>query len=240
MGNEHGEWIMHGVGEDDSCRLRSAEDLTRYVDQVGFLPLFKNGISGFSVEERTLSRDWWSEDPAADPWLWRQIIAAGGQVAYGKFFDRKAGFISMRWLPYFANMRRDGYDFDALWEDGKAHHRAKKIMDLFADGEELFSWQVRQRAGFGGDGERNFEGTVTQLQMQTYLVIRDFHCRVNRRGESYGWPIAVYATPESRWGYDAVTAAYGESPEASRDRIRRHMLELWPGTDERQLRRMLG
>ena len=36
-----------------------------------------------------------------------------GKVAYGKFFDKKAGFISLEWLPYFANYRRSGYDFDA-------------------------------------------------------------------------------------------------------------------------------
>ena len=39
-----------------------------------------------------------------------EIIAAGGRIAYGKFFDRKAGFISREWLPVFANYRRDGYD----------------------------------------------------------------------------------------------------------------------------------
>ena len=28
------------------------------------------------------------------------------------------------------NFRRDGYDFDALWDDEKASFRQKKIMDL--------------------------------------------------------------------------------------------------------------
>ena len=52
-------------------------------------------------------------------------IARRGDVAYGKFFDKKAGFISREWLPYFLNFRRDGYDFDALWEDGKASYKQK-------------------------------------------------------------------------------------------------------------------
>ena len=240
MGNENGEWIMHGIGEEDPRRIKTADELVAYINEVGFLPLFANAIPGFSVEERTLARDWWSDDPARDPWQWRQIIAAGGQVAYGKFFDKKAGFLSLDWLPYFVNTRRDGYDFDARWEDGKASNRARKIMALFEKGEERFSYQVRQLAGFGKDGEKNFEGTITQLQMETYLVIRDFRCRLNRQGRPYGWPIAVYTAPESLWGYDVVTAAYGEPPETSHERICQHMEEIWPLASARQLRRVLG
>lgn len=240
MGNENGEWIMHGIGEGDPHRIKTADELVAYINEVGFLPLFANAIPGFSVEERTLARDWWSDDPARDPWQWRQIIAAGGQVAYGKFFDKKAGFISLEWLPYFANARRDGYDFDARWEDGKASNRARKIMELFADGEERFSYQIRQLAGFGKDGEKNFEGTITGLQMETYLVIRDFRCRFNKHGAPYGWPIAVYAAPEALWGYDVVTAAYSESPEKSHERFYQHMRRIWPIATERQLRKVLG
>ena len=240
MSVENGEWILHGAGENDPRRIRTAEELTDYIDAVGFLPLFKNEIPDFSVEERTLGRDWWSDDPDRDPWQWRQIIAAGGRVAYGKFFDRKAGFISLKWLPYFANARRDGYDFDARWEDGKASFREKKIMDLFEDLDELYSPQIRQLAGFGPGGEKNFEGTVTLLQMQTYLVIRDFRRRLNRRGEPYGWPIAVYARPETLWGGEAVTAAYAEAPEASRERILHRAAQLRPSASERQLRKVLG
>lgn len=33
-----------------------------------------------------------------------------------------------KWLPVFANYRRDGYDFDALFEDEKAPIKHKNIM----------------------------------------------------------------------------------------------------------------
>ena len=148
-----------------------------------FLPLFKNEIPGFSLEERTVPEYWWSDDPEVDPWKWREIIARSGRVAYGKFFDRKAGFISKEWLPCFVNYRRDGYDFDALWEDGKASARQKKIMDLFAEefeDEEYFSNELKQKAGFSKDGDKGFEGIITGLQMQTYLCVHDFRQRRNR------------------------------------------------------------
>ena len=48
MGNESGEWIMHGMKWDN---------------------------------------------PAIAPWMWRAIIARRHDIVYGKFFDKKAGFM---------------------------------------------------------------------------------------------------------------------------------------------------
>lgn len=70
---------------------------------------------------------WWTGDPQQDPWIWRELIARSGQVAYGKFFNNKAGFISRKWFPVFANYRRDGYDFDALYDDELASKRRKEF-----------------------------------------------------------------------------------------------------------------
>lgn len=239
MAYENGEWIMRGVPEDDPRCIRTPEALIDYIDEVGFLPLFAGDIPGLSVEERTAPMSWWSDDPKRDPWLWREILAAGGTVAYGKFFGRRAGFVSLEWLPYFANMRRGGYDFDARWDEQLAPYREERIMRVFAERDELFSFELRQLAGFGKGGEKNFEGTVTALQMQTYLVLRDFRCRTNRSGEPYGWPIAVYATPEHIWGYERVTAAYAEDPEASRERIVHHLREIYPIATEKQIRKLI-
>ena len=108
MAVENGEWIMRGPDRDDPACIRSWDALVDWIDQVGFLPLFRNEIEGFSAEERTCPFDWWSGDAARDPWEWRQVIARSGRVAYGKFFGKKAGFISRRWFPHFANWRRDG------------------------------------------------------------------------------------------------------------------------------------
>lgn len=243
MANESGTWVMHGVAEDDPQCIHTVEEAVEYIKKAGFLPLFKNEIPGFSLEEHTVSEYWWSEDPERDPWEWREIIAGSGQAAYGKFFDRKAGFISKEWFPYFANYRRDGYDFDALWDDEKASMRQKKIMDLFSEENadaELYSFEVKQNAGFGKEGEKNFEGTITDLEMKMYLCMRDFRQRKNKKGENYGWAIAVYSTPEHLWGYDHVTSAYKEGPEESWRKIAERMNDLYPIATEAQIRRVLG
>ena len=240
MSVENGTWVMYGVSRSDPSCLHSVEELEAYVERTGFLPLFGNRIPGFSVEERTVASDWWSDDPERDPWEWRGIIARRGRLAYGKFFDNKAGYISREWLPHFANDRRDGYDFDARWEDELASFRQKRIMDLFDAEQEYFSFEVKEKAGFGKGGEKNFEGTLASLQMQTYLCVRDFRPRLNRQGRPYGWSIAVLTRPETVFGRELVTAAYREEPSASRERIFLHMKKRYPEAKDKDVRKVLG
>ncbi|MBP5597455.1 MAG: hypothetical protein J6Y02_18930 [Pseudobutyrivibrio sp.] len=243
MPNENGTWIMYGVDWDDPECLHTVDEAIEYINEIGFLPLFKNDIPGFSLEERTVPEYWWSEDSLLDPWEWREIIARRGDIAYGKFFDKKAGFISKEWLPYFVNYRRDGYDFDALWEDGKASARQKKIMDLYAEelmDEEYYSNELKKKARFGKGGEKGFDGIITALQMEMYLCVRDFRQRKNKKGEEYGWPLAVYAIPEHMWGYDYVTSAYKEEPDVSAKRIANHIMDVYPIATDRQIKNVIG
>lgn len=223
MTNENGKWIMHGMAWDDPRRLRTWQEVIDRIDEIGFLPLFKNDIPGFSVEEQVSDLFWWTGDPEQDPWEWRALIARTGEVAYGKFYGKKAGFISKAWFPHFANYRRDGYDFDSRWDEELASIRSKKIMDQFLANEMMQSNELKQLAGFGKSGEKNFDGTVTDLQMLTYLVIWDFRKRRNKMGIEYGMPVSVFTTPEALWGYDHISSAYHLSPRESLSMIVEHL-----------------
>ena len=59
MGNENGTWIMYGVEWDDPECLHTVQDAINYINEIGFLPLFKNSIPGFSLEERTVPESIW-------------------------------------------------------------------------------------------------------------------------------------------------------------------------------------
>ena len=110
-------------------------------------------------------------------------------------------------------------------------------MDLFEDERELYSFEVKKMAGFGKGGEKNFDGVITELQMQGYIVIRDFRRRRRKKdGVEYGWPIAVYTTPENLWDYETVSAAYKEDPEVSRSRIVEQVKKEFPDASDRRLR----
>ena len=250
MANENGSWIMRGLDWDHPYRIRTWQELVNWINEIGFLPLFANGVEGFSAEEHVSPDYWWTGNRNEDPWEWREIIAASRQVAYGKFFDRKAGFISVEWLPYFVNYRRMGYDFDSRWEDGLVNRREKKIMDLLTgtdkDGDmtfpdvQMLSTDLKKKAGIGKGGERNYPGIITGLQMQTYLVITDFHKRTNKRGDEYGMPVSVMLPPEAVWGYEKVTAAYTEKPVESWRRITGRIKDLYPEADEGEIIRLIG
>ena len=41
------------------------------------------------------------------------------------------------------------------------------------------------------DGEKGFDGAITNLMMQTYLCNCDFKKRVNKQGIEYGWDVAA-------------------------------------------------
>lgn len=239
---ENGAWVMYGVDAEDEECIHSVDEAITYINKVGFLPLFKNDIPGFSLEERTIPEDWWSDNPQKDPWMWRAMIARTRTVAYGKFFDKKAGFISKEWIPTFANYRRDGYDFDALYEDGKASLKHKKIMAKFMEEHaeaELYSNELKKMAGFGKEGEKGFDGAITNLMMQLYLCNCDFKKRKNKKGLEYGWDVAIYAAPEHLWGYDTVTSKYRENPKASWEKIIAHMHDIYPIATEKQIRKVL-
>ncbi|MBO4635942.1 MAG: hypothetical protein J5685_02235 [Clostridiales bacterium] len=252
----NGQWFMNGLDRSDPGCVTGSDRLLDVIERVGFLPLFQNEVPGFSVESMTDPSCWWCGDPNVDPWEWRVTLTRTGKVAYGKLFGKKAGFVSKKWFPYLANFRRDGYDFDSLYEDGKAGYKEKLIMDLFWPPEkeireikksslrkdvpntELFSYEVKDKAGFGKDGEKNFEGTCARLQMQTYLIAKDFRQRIGKSGEGYGWSIAVYTLPEYLWGYDHVTSQYGEDPGRSFDRIVDQIRSHFD-SDEKKIRKVL-
>ena len=168
------------------------------------------------------------------------VIAEDGEIAYGKFFDRKAGFVSKEWLPAFANFRRDGYDWEGMYEDGKLNGRAKRILDTMeldgdAAGLEMMSGELRKKAAV----EKGFDNVLIDLQMQTFLLISRFRQKRNKRGETYGWHLPCFMTPETKWGYDAVNSC-GEKPEESRERLRAQIRKICPGAEEAEIRKVLG
>ena len=247
---ENGKWTIKGLSYNDPRRIKSPEELLCYINEIGFLPLFSNKIKGFSVEENAASEYWWTGSKEDDPWEWREILASGHKVAYGKFFDRKAGFISLEWLPCFANFRRNGYDFDSAWEDCRINHREKLIMDVLTNTDDegnivwnekqILSTDLKKIAGFGKGGEKNFPGITTDLMMKTYLVTADFHRRRNKKGAEFGMDVAVLLPPEAIWGYDMMTSAYNEAPELSRQRILDRIHDLYPDAEETEAFKLVG
>lgn len=219
-------------------QVHNAMELEVLAQQMGFLPFFPCSIPDFSIEEFTPAR-YWFVDGVDGPWEWRMELARRGVVAYGKLFAKKAGLVSREWYPDLANYRRDGYDFDARYEEGLASYREKCVMDVLLREGPTLSKDLKRLAGFGGDGLKGFDTVITNLQMQTYVTVHSFEYAHDKHGNPYGWGIAKYAITEDVLGADVTREAYSRTPEESKARIIRHLGTLCPKTFDDDLTRLI-
>lgn len=211
-------------------KITGPKELENATNEYGLLPFFYSGIPGFSVEDMTPAQFWFADD-VDGPWEWRMDVARHGIVAYGKLFAGKAGFCSREYYPDLANYRRDGYDFDARWEDGLANYRDKQIMDALIKNGPLLTRELRRASGV----DKGFETCLTRLQMQTYITVCGFEYLRDKHGKPYGWGLARYAVTENFMGEELPRAAYSRPPAESKARLMARLRELWPTTDDKAL-----
>lgn len=209
----------------------SADSLADRVEELGILPFFRCGIDGFSVEELTPPRFWFAPD-VDGPWEWRQ--QAIDRFVYGKFLNRKAGFISREWFPALCNHRRDGLDFEERYEDGRVSQLSKRLYDLILrqprSTPELKALVPCEDSGF--------DRAVTSLMMSTDIVLIGFDVKIDSHGHPYGWGVSRYAAADSAFG-DLTRTASGEEPAESLLRMRAHILSLCPDAEPKAVDRLL-
>ena len=109
MAVENGVWTMYGMDWDDPYRIRSFRELINWINEIGFLPFFKNEIEGFSAEEHTSNRYWQTGDKEQDPWEWRETIARIGEVFRQKR-NKKGAEYGMAVSVYMTPEELWGYD----------------------------------------------------------------------------------------------------------------------------------
>lgn len=217
--------------------IRTKQELVDAVQTFGFVPLFENSIPGFSVEEHASPEVWFSGDDGV--WEWKGPVIRDSGCAYGKFFEKKAAFVSARWFPDFANYRRDGYDFDARYDEGLAPFADKYLFDLVDENAPILSRRLKQLGDYRKGGRKGFDTSMNRLQAQCYVVIGDFAYEKDKRGRQYGWGVAEYTTPETLMGGRFTEAVYRRAPQESRERILAHLRELLPGAGEQALAKFL-
>lgn len=220
--------------------IDSKSDLIDAINEYGFLPFFENSIEGFSVEEHITADCWWHSDTGAwSAWEWKGPVIRETGCAYGKFFEKKACYISREWFPDFANYRRDGYDFDARFDDGLAPLRDKQLYDLTAQNAPIISKELKQLGNYKNGGNKGFDTIITRLQSQGYILISDFVYMKDKQGNPYGWGVAEYSTPESFMGSGFTDIVYRRSPAESCERLLEHFSRLFPHENTDTLKRFL-
>ena len=204
---------------------------------IGFLPFFANEVEGFSVEEHVSPEVWFTDQEGV--WEWKGPAIRDLGCAYGKFLGNKAAFITEEWFCDFANWRRDGYDFDARFDDELASYAEKDIYDLVSSMQPALSGDLKKAGNFTKGGNTGFDSLISRLQSQCYVLIDDFVYKKDKKGNAYGWGVAEYSTPEQFFGESFSDCVYQRNPQESYQRILQHLTEILPDADQRELERFL-
>ncbi len=224
----------------DAFTVSSMQGLMDLIGEMGFVPFFENEIEGFSLEEHIAPECWYGGSESFwDAWEWKGPVIGQMKCAYGKFLRNKAMYVSAEWFPDFANFRRDGYDFDARYDDGLASFQEKGLYELLDGNAPVLSKTLKQIGGYGKNGRKGFDGTVTRLQRQCYVLISDFRYASGRHGDRYGWGIAEYSTPEKFFGSQFTGRVYQRTPEESYARVLKQFQKILPDADEARIRKIL-
>ena len=217
--------------------IHSCPEMMEYIRQVGFLPLLDSGIVGYSAEDVVDEDCRYVTFPDGGwewrLWKWKGEIVTDMPCVYGKFFNRKAGFISIEWWADFCNYRRSRYprpDDDTI---------EAAILETLQTSGSLITLELRAACGFNGKGMRSkFDAYLTRLEMATYIVTADFVYPLDRHNREYGWGWSLLDTPESLYGRESLRC--DRTPEESRQRIYDHLRHLLPQATDRQIQTIIG
>lgn len=217
--------------------IHSCSEMMELIQQIGFLPLLDSGITGYSAEEIvdedcryvTFPEGGW--DWAL--WKWKGEIVTEMPCVYGKFFNKKAGFISTEWWSDFCNYRRSKYPMPNVESIEGA------ILDTLRVNGSMITRDLRSECGFTGKGMRSkFDGYVTRLEMATYIVTENFVYPRDKHNRTYGWGWSLLNTPENLYGRKACQC--DRTPEESFERILSHMKRILPDATKKQILRIIG
>ncbi len=207
------------------------------MEQVGLLPLLAGAVPGFSADELVAPdcRYRLRDDGGWDwpLWDWKGPAVTEGRFAYGKFFNGKAGFVSMEWWPDLCNYRRSRHpqpDEESI--EGI-------VLEILQTNGSMITRELRAACGFDGAKMRSrFDGYITRLQMACRVVTENFVYPTDKHGNRYGWGWALLTTPEQLFGRDACRCH--RTPEESHARLLAHLRSLLPEASDKQLGKLLG
>ena len=163
--------------------------------------------------------EWHTGDAETDPWAWRmRVLAEREDVAYGKVFLRKSGYITREWYAAFVCVRGTGSLFDAYYA-GEVSAEAKRIYEVVAENGDVPLDLLKEECGFGKEKKAAFDRGLVELQMRLWVTISGQAQKVNQEGKPYGWPATVFSTSEAFFGREVWEEAKAMRWEEAYGRI---------------------
>ncbi len=207
----------------------------------GFSTGSRNDEGVFSISSQyaaTISEH--TGDPETDPWEWRmRVLEERSDIAYGKVFCRKSGWITRDWYACFLAVRRAGRTFDEAYQAGLISQAARRVYDVVNDRVRVPMHELRRLAGFGREEQGLFERALVDLQMSLYLTLCGRQQKLSPLSGEYGWASTVLCTTESFFGEAVFAQAANLSPAEAFARIAGQIQRLNPDAEQRKIDRFI-
>ncbi len=197
-------------------KIYTVDDLIACVDEYGILQ--------FWAEERT-SASTLSGVNFNALWELREQAVNSRKIAYGRFTQKKTTFVSLAALPYLCALRRDGYDFDSLCDEGRAPRRETLVME--AVGSTFTpSYMLGKSLAIKG-----YDSAVASLQNKTYLCLQF---------KKSAMGTALLCRPEDVFGSDFVRSAYGLTAAENAAKLKEIAARGLAAFDEKEQNKILA
>lgn len=194
------------------------------------------GLCSFFGEEIC----WHMENPDTDPWEWRmRVLHERKDIAYGKFFFKKSGYVTEEWYPYFYRIRRGNRELKEEYAEGNISRYAKRIYDLLLEYRELPLHLLKQYGGFVKEDKSKFDSAVTELQMNFYITMCGNARKKSKKGEEYGWSSTVFGLTEDFFEGDIVKKAAALSYEEAYAKLEEQIFALNPSANPAKVKKFI-
>lgn len=183
---------------------------------------------------------WYGDDPETDPAAWRmRILAERKDVAYGKLFFKKSGYLTRQWAPCFLAARRGGWSLEEAYRDGQVSREAMRLYRAVAENGPQPLHQLKLLAGFGRERKAGLERGLTELQMKFFLSVCGAQAKVSQAGKEYGWSSSVFCTTEEFWGEEVFLEAQELDGRKAEAAVLEQVRRLNPQAEERRILKFL-
>jgi len=183
---------------------------------------------------------WHTGDPETDPWEWRmRVVEERKDIAYGKFFSKKSGFITREWMPLFLAVRQSELSFNDAYHDGKFSQMAKRLYTLIEEQESVAYHDMKTLLNVSKTDEREFERALLELQGKLYITISGRQQKRNASGELYGWSSTVFSTVEQFFGPEILSEAKDWDRDQAIQSIEKQILKLNPKAETKKIQKFI-
>jgi hypothetical protein len=175
-------------------KVKYYQDFLRKVEELGFMP-FSHILDGLpAFPQYTIQKNWFTDDPDIDPWLWKYRAPQEKKLAFGNILGGQKGFISSRMYPVFYTAFHPRESFEERWEEGLVSTTTRKLWQLFENYGKLSTSDMRRTLGVTvKKGGSRLDASIKELQRDFYMTVNGATLKTDKHGRQYGWYENIYS-----------------------------------------------